>query len=71
MSFGAKVFWAAALGEDKVFASGNGVVGTKTEALPLVAAIAPPMRMASLPAMPPRKSFLSFCIQPSLGVESC
>jgi len=71
MSFGAKVFWAAALGEDRIFASGDGVVGTKTEAFPLDAAIAPPMRMASLPAMPPRKSFLSLCIQSSLCVKSC
>jgi hypothetical protein len=61
--FRGSVPWVATLGEDKVLDSGRGTAGVKGMALAPVAAIAPPMRIANLPAMPFKNTFLSFCIR--------
>jgi hypothetical protein len=64
MSFGASVLRVPA--DVMVLVSCAGTTAVKGEAFTPVAATAPPMRTANLPAMPLRNCFLSFCIQAPL-----
>jgi hypothetical protein len=69
MSFGARGLSVASLGEEMVFA--GGVTAGTGEAVALVAATAPPRRIANLLAMPPRNVFLLLCIGSHLDAKYC